>query len=104
MSELLPRRSGMFDVVLFDEASQILPADAQPALARATHAIVAGDPNQLPPTTFFVCGVDGTNGGDNDSATAGFQSLLNQMLGLLSPWTLNWALPESGRISDRVLE
>jgi very-short-patch-repair endonuclease len=87
VSELLPRRTAMFDVVLFDEASQILPADAQPALARATHAIVAGDPNQLPPTTFFASGIDGDDG---DGATSGFQSLLNQMLGLLSPWTLAW--------------
>lgn len=90
VSELLPRKSGMFDVVLFDEASQILPADAQPALARASHAIVAGDPNQLPPTTFFVSGADGVVGADDDNATAGFQSLLNLMLGLLSPWTLSW--------------
>ncbi|HVB82948.1 MAG TPA: AAA domain-containing protein [Candidatus Binataceae bacterium] len=90
VSELLPRKSGMFDVVLFDEASQILPADAQPALARAIHAIVAGDPNQLPPTTFFVGGADGAVGVDDDNATAGFQSLLNLMLALLSPWTLSW--------------
>ncbi len=90
VSELLPRRTGMFDVVLFDEASQIQPADAQPALARATHAIVAGDPNQLPPTTFFVSGADGIGEDDGDGATAGFQSLLNQMLGLFSPWTLEW--------------
>ncbi len=90
VSELLPRVSEMFDVVLFDEASQILPADAQPALARAKHAIVAGDPHQLPPTTFFVSGGDGAGGDDGDGAAAGFQSLLNQMLGLLSPWTLNW--------------
>jgi hypothetical protein len=85
VSELLPRRSAMFDVVLFDEASQILPADAQPAFARAKHAIVAGDPNQLPPTTFFANGTV-----DDGGATAGFQSLLNLMLGLLSPWTLAW--------------
>lgn len=90
VSELLPRQSAMFDVVLFDEASQILPADAQPAVARATQAIIAGDPNQLPPTTFFVMGADGVAGLDDDGATAGFQSLLNQMLGLLSPWTLEW--------------
>ena len=85
VSELLPRKNGMFDVVLFDEASQILPADAQPALARARHAIVAGDPNQLPPTTFFANGAV-----DDGGATAGFQSLLNLMLGLFSPWTLAW--------------
>ena len=90
VSELLPRVSGMFDVVLFDEASQILPADAQPALARANNAIVAGDPNQLPPSTFFATGADAENVDDEDATFAGFQSLLTQMLGLLSPWSLNW--------------
>lgn len=42
-----------FDVVIFDEASQILPADAILSLLQADQAIVAGDPKQLPPTTFF---------------------------------------------------
>ena len=48
------RRRRCFDVVVFDEASQITPADAVPALLRAPRAIVAGDAKQLPPTSFFV--------------------------------------------------
>lgn len=42
-----------FDVVIFDEASQVKPADAIPALIRGRQMIVAGDSRQLPPTEFF---------------------------------------------------
>lgn len=42
-----------FDVVIFDEASQIMPEDAVPCLMRANQAIILGDTQQLPPTTFF---------------------------------------------------
>ena len=41
-----------FDIVVFDEASQIRPADAVTALGRATQAVVCGDSKQLPPTSF----------------------------------------------------
>jgi very-short-patch-repair endonuclease len=53
VSRLLPA-SQCFDVVIFDEASQVKPADAIPALVRAPQAIVAGDNRQLPPTEFFT--------------------------------------------------
>ncbi len=53
VSQVLPRRA-CFDVVIFDEASQIPPADAICALLRGRQAIVAGDPKQLPPTAFFT--------------------------------------------------
>jgi very-short-patch-repair endonuclease len=43
-----------FDVVIFDEASQIEPADAYGAIARARQAVLLGDEKQLPPTTFFT--------------------------------------------------
>ncbi|MCK5449691.1 DUF3320 domain-containing protein [Candidatus Pacearchaeota archaeon] len=43
-----------FDVVIFDEASQIMPEDAVPCLLRANQAIVVGDTQQLPPTSFFM--------------------------------------------------
>src|SRR5438270_10458542 len=42
-----------FDVVIFDEASQILPADAVGAIGRGKQVVVVGDPQQLPPTRFF---------------------------------------------------
>ena len=55
-----------FDLVVFDEASQVPLADAIGALSRATAAIVVGDSKQLPPTTFF----DAAGGGDDPEAGA----------------------------------
>jgi very-short-patch-repair endonuclease len=42
-----------FDLVVFDEASQIPVWDAIGAIARARQAIIVGDPKQMPPTSFF---------------------------------------------------
>ena len=53
VSELIPAEANLFDVVIFDEASQIPPADAIGVLARAPQAVIAGDDRQLPPTAFF---------------------------------------------------
>lgn len=52
VSRILPAEQ-CFDVVIFDEASQVKPADAIPALIRGQQMIVAGDSRQLPPTEFF---------------------------------------------------
>jgi hypothetical protein len=43
-----------FDVVIFDEASQVLPSDAVNCIYRGGQLIVAGDDKQLPPTSFFT--------------------------------------------------
>ena len=53
VSQLLPSDRPYFDVVVFDEASQIRPAEAMPAILRGKQLIVAGDEWQLPPTSFF---------------------------------------------------
>src|SRR6185503_16866839 len=42
-----------FDVVIFDEASQVEPADAYGAIARGRQLLLVGDERQLPPTNFF---------------------------------------------------
>ena len=42
-----------FDLVIFDEASQVRPVEAFGALLRAKQIVVVGDSNQLPPTSFF---------------------------------------------------
>lgn len=42
-----------FDIVIFDEASQLPTSEAISALARAKQAIIVGDPKQMPPTSFF---------------------------------------------------
>ena len=52
VSSTLPLKQ-VFDVVVIDEASQMKPEYALGAIARAKQAIIVGDPNQLPPTTFY---------------------------------------------------
>lgn len=54
VSQLLPSDRPYFDVVVFDEASQIQPAEAIPAILRGKQLVVAGDERQLPPTSFFT--------------------------------------------------
>ena len=53
VSQYLQPINGLFDLVIFDEASQIPTSEAICSLARGKAAIVVGDPKQLPPTTFF---------------------------------------------------
>src|SRR5262249_4130626 len=43
-----------FDLVIFDEASQITPEDAIGAVVRGSQVVVVGDSKQLPPTNFFA--------------------------------------------------
>ncbi len=54
VAQYLTPESAPFDVVIFDEASQIPVWDAIGALARGKNAIVVGDPRQMPPTGFFT--------------------------------------------------
>jgi hypothetical protein len=53
IAQYLPANQALFDVVVFDEASQIATWDAVGALARGRQAVIVGDPKQLPPTNFF---------------------------------------------------
>ena len=54
VAQYLPtRQAAPFDVVIFDEASQITTSDAIGAIARARQTVIVGDPKQLPPTNFF---------------------------------------------------
>jgi len=53
-SRLLPLTPGLFDAVIFDEASQLLVEYALPTLFRAKRAIVSGDEKQMPPPNFFA--------------------------------------------------
>ena len=75
-----------FDVVIFDEASQVLPEDALPAIDRARQVIVVGDRLQLPPTTFFRGGLGNDDDSDDDEeededAFEGRESILDVMVG-----------------------
>ena len=53
VSDALPLDPDHFDVVIFDEASQITLEEAIPSLYRAQQAIIVGDEKQMPPTQFF---------------------------------------------------
>ena len=53
VAQYLPAGQAAFDIVIFDEASQITTWDAIGAIARARQTIIVGDPKQLPPTNFF---------------------------------------------------
>ncbi len=52
LARFFPVRAGMFDLVVFDEASQIRVADAVGAMGRARAVVVVGDSKQLPPSSF----------------------------------------------------
>jgi len=90
VSHLLDGSRRYFDVVLFDEASQVLPEDAIPSMLRGSKLVVAGDRHQLPPTTFFEAGEDEESESDVMPPTEGFESILDLMTGFLQPWTLDW--------------
>src|SRR5690606_35261827 len=53
VAQYLPTDAAPFDLVIFDEASQIPTWDAIGAVGRGRQVIVVGDPKQLPPTRFF---------------------------------------------------
>ena len=57
-SRILPLKAGLFDTVIYDEASQIPVEFALPTLYRARIAIVSGDEKQMPPTAFFSSRVE----------------------------------------------
>lgn len=67
VSEFLPRDSQMFDLLIMDEASQIPPSAAFGSIARAKQAVIVGDPQQLPPTRFFMAGTGDAGADDEDS-------------------------------------
>ena len=54
VAQFLPDAADEFDLVIFDEASQLTAEDAVGAIVRGKQLVVAGDPKQLPPTNFFA--------------------------------------------------
>jgi len=90
VSQIIPGGKPHFDIVVFDEASQVLPEDAVTSLLRGRRSVVAGDRRQLPPTTFFAAGDDESDV-DELGATGGFESILDVMSAFLEPpWSLDW--------------
>ena len=56
IAQYLPANQDLFDIVIFDEASQITPWDAVGSIARGRQLVLAGDDKQMPPTNFFSKG------------------------------------------------
>ena len=84
-----------FDMVIFDEASQIFPQDAIGAIFRADQVIIAGDTKQLPPTDFFSTNT--ANGAedydvdeDGEWDTEIYDSILEETANILPNRTLRW--------------
>lgn len=72
-----------FDIVVFDEASQIPVWDAVGAIARGRQAIIVGDPKQLPPTSFFQREDDEVE--MDDEVVADQESILDECLAARLP-------------------
>ncbi len=70
-----------FDLVIFDEASQLPTSEAVGAIARGENVVVVGDPKQLPPTSFFM--TDHTDEENIDKED--LESVLDDCLALAMP-------------------
>lgn len=81
VSQYLPPDPEFFDLVIFDEASQIPTCEAVLSLARAKSAVIVGDPRQMPPTSFFT----GTASDEEAPETEDMESVLDDCLALGIP-------------------
>ncbi|WP_327188459.1 DUF3320 domain-containing protein [Streptomyces xinghaiensis] len=80
-----------FDVVIFDEASQVRPGDAINCIYRGRSLVVAGDSRQLPPTSFFDSTVEDDSDEYDPEVPDSFESLLDACkAGALRELPLRW--------------
>ena len=87
----LDPRSIQFDIVVFDEASQVKPAEALGALLRGRQVAVIGDSKQLPPTTFFDRIIAASEIEDGtDAMPSDMESILNLCRTRFPYRTLRW--------------
>lgn len=80
----------LFDLVIFDEASQVMPCDAISALLRGKRAMVAGDSRQLPPTSFFDSSSGEEDLEDDVESMSDYESILDVMDARLRRRSLTW--------------
>jgi very-short-patch-repair endonuclease len=96
VAQFLDPRLPRFDVVVFDEASQMPVWDAIGAAARGEQLIVVGDPKQLPPTNFFGKTIDEAEGASETEAgtldvVADLESVLDECRASnIEEHTLTW--------------
>lgn len=81
VAQYLAQDNNLFDVVIFDEASQLPTCKAIGALARAKDAVIVGDPKQMPPTSFFA----GSGPNVEDLALDDLDSILDDAIALGIP-------------------
>lgn len=82
VAQFLDMELGLFDLVIFDEASQMETPDAIGAIARGKQTIIVGDPKQLPPTAFFTTSATGA---DDLSESQDADSILEDALAIGMP-------------------
>ncbi len=82
-AQIFPRRA-IFDVIIFDEASQCRLEEALPSLTRAHRAVIAGDPKQLPPSRFFEAAIATSDEGAIDSEQDLFEMQQGEVEDLLA--------------------
>jgi predicted DNA-binding WGR domain protein len=97
VSDSLPLDTHYFDVVIFDEASQITLEEGIPALYRSPQTIIVGDDKQMPPTNFFTARVEDpddlesfNNETEDELLSTDADSLLVQGSRKLSSTMLSW--------------
>lgn len=95
VSYFLETEAYHFDLVIFDEASQIFPEDAIGAIFRGSQVIIAGDSKQMPPTNFFAATTDNADSEyDIDDDKSDFEivsdSILEETASILPSRTLLW--------------
>ncbi|HEX8595697.1 MAG TPA: DUF3320 domain-containing protein [Pseudomonas sp.] len=88
IAQYLPAGASAFDLVIFDEASQIPVWDAVGAMARGRQVVMVGDPKQLPPTSFFD---RAESTADDEEVEADLESILDECISANLPTRhLNW--------------
>lgn len=91
VAQYLDARHAQFDLVVFDEASQIPVWDAVGVIARGKQLVVVGDPKQLPPTSFFAKSGDDGDGAAADDQVEDLESILDECLGAgMNRLSLKW--------------
>lgn len=83
VAQYLDPGNPLFDLVIFDEASQMPTCEAVGAMARGRNVIVVGDPKQLPPTSFFTSGQ--SEAGEEDLLNEDLESVLDDCMAIGMP-------------------
>ena len=91
VAQYLEAGHAQFDLVVFDEASQIPVWDAVGAIARGKQLVVVGDPKQLPPTNFFHKSTDSDGADSSEEQVEDLESILDECLAAgMNRLSLQW--------------